>query len=89
MPGMWIVLVACSALDHNCNQLAVEYHAVVALTSASHPRLAYIDWMRGLACVLMFQDPLLRLWLSPSLRQSKSSFTRNSEERFLLPYFYF
>jgi uncharacterized membrane protein len=41
------------------------------LTSASPSRLAYIDWMRGLACVLMFQTHCYDSWLSPSLRQSK------------------
>src|SRR6202035_1187268 len=34
-------------------------------------RLAYIDWMRGLACVLMFQTHCYDSWLSPSARQSK------------------
>jgi uncharacterized membrane protein len=34
-------------------------------------RLAYIDWMRGLACVLMFQTHCYDSWLSPSGRQSK------------------
>jgi uncharacterized membrane protein len=41
------------------------------LTSASPSRLAYIDWMRGLACVLMFQTHCYDSWLTPSLRQSK------------------
>ena len=40
--------------------------------SASAPsRLAYIDWMRGLACVLMFQTHCYDSWLSPSARQGK------------------
>ncbi len=34
-------------------------------------RLAYIDWMRGLACVLMFQTHCYDSWLSASARQSK------------------
>ena len=34
-------------------------------------RLAYIDWMRGLACVLMFQTHCYDSWLSPGARQSK------------------
>ncbi|MFZ0296716.1 MAG: heparan-alpha-glucosaminide N-acetyltransferase domain-containing protein [Candidatus Sulfotelmatobacter sp.] len=34
-------------------------------------RLAYIDWMRGLACVLMFQTHCYDSWLSPGLRQSR------------------
>lgn len=33
-------------------------------------RLAYIDWMRGLACVLMFQTHCYDSWLSPVARQS-------------------
>jgi uncharacterized membrane protein len=40
---------------------------VVSTTS----RLAYIDWMRGLACVLMFQTHCYDSWLSASARQSK------------------
>jgi uncharacterized membrane protein len=34
-------------------------------------RLAYIDWMRGLACVLMFQTHCYDSWLSPGARQSR------------------
>jgi uncharacterized membrane protein len=34
-------------------------------------RLAYIDWMRGLAGALMFQTHCYDSWLSPSLRQGK------------------
>jgi uncharacterized membrane protein len=41
------------------------------LSSAAPSRLAYIDWMRGLACVLMFQTHCYDSWLSPSARQSK------------------
>lgn len=32
-------------------------------------RLAYIDWMRGLACVLMFQTHCYDSWLSPEARR--------------------
>ena len=32
-------------------------------------RLAYIDWMRGLACVLMFQTHCYDSWLSPEARK--------------------
>src|ERR1700716_2404817 len=39
--------------------------------SAAPSRLAYIDWMRGLACVLMFQTHCYDAWLSPEARQSK------------------
>jgi len=43
----------------------------VALTSTPQFRLAYIDWMRGLACLLMFQTHCYDSWLIPSARQSK------------------
>ena len=33
-------------------------------------RLAYIDWMRGLACVLMFQTHCYDSWLSSEARKS-------------------
>ncbi|HWZ96457.1 MAG TPA: heparan-alpha-glucosaminide N-acetyltransferase domain-containing protein [Candidatus Dormibacteraeota bacterium] len=33
-------------------------------------RLAYIDWIRGLACVLMFQTHCYDSWLSPEARNS-------------------
>jgi uncharacterized membrane protein len=34
-------------------------------------RLAYIDWMLGLACVLMFQTHCYDSWLSPLARQTR------------------
>jgi uncharacterized membrane protein len=37
---------------------------------ASKPRLGYIDWMRGLACVLMFQTHGYDAWLSEGARHS-------------------
>ena len=37
---------------------------------AAKSRLAYIDWMRGLACVLMFQTHCYDSWLSPSARRT-------------------
>lgn len=36
---------------------------------ASSSRLAYIDWMRGLACVLMFQTHCYDAWLGGAARQ--------------------
>jgi uncharacterized membrane protein len=33
-------------------------------------RLAYIDWMRGLACVVMFQTHCYDSWLSPEARNT-------------------
>src|ERR1700710_1418791 len=37
-------------------------------------RLAYIDWMRGLACVLMFQTHCYDAWLSPAARYKSTFF---------------
>ncbi len=34
-------------------------------------RLAYIDWARGLACLLMFQTHCYDSWLGPAARQSR------------------
>ncbi|HMD40044.1 MAG TPA: heparan-alpha-glucosaminide N-acetyltransferase domain-containing protein [Candidatus Acidoferrum sp.] len=39
-------------------------------TATKESRLAYIDWMRGLACVLMFQTHCYDSWLSPEARKS-------------------
>src|SRR5579863_5948244 len=40
------------------------------MTGSTPSRLAYIDWMRGLACVLMFQTHCYDSWLSGSARKS-------------------
>lgn len=40
-------------------------------SNTSNPRLAYIDWMRGLACVLMFQTHCYDAWLGGAARQGK------------------
>jgi uncharacterized membrane protein len=37
---------------------------------SSVKRLAYVDWMRGLACILMFQTHCYDSWLSPEARKS-------------------
>ncbi len=34
-------------------------------------RLAYIDWMRGLACIFMFQTHCYDAWLAPAARQGR------------------
>lgn len=34
-------------------------------------RLSYIDWMRGLACLLMFQTHCYDSWLRPDLQQNR------------------
>lgn len=40
------------------------------MPSAPSSRLAYIDWLRGVACVLMFQTHCYDAWLSGSARNS-------------------
>jgi uncharacterized membrane protein len=41
------------------------------MASLPSSRLAYIDWLRGLACVLMFQTHCYDAWLGPSARNSR------------------
>src|SRR5260370_16344291 len=38
-------------------------------------RFAYIAWMRGLACVLMFQTHCYDSWMSPEAKKSSASLT--------------
>ncbi len=40
------------------------------MTPSTPSRLAYIDWMRGLACVLMFQTHCYDAWLGGDARKS-------------------
>jgi len=42
-----------------------------SMPAASSSRLAYIDWLRGLACVLMFQTHCYDAWLNGASRQSR------------------
>src|SRR5208282_3934432 len=41
------------------------------MVAAKSSRLAYIDWTRGLACVLMFQTHCYDSWLSAGARQGR------------------
>src|SRR5207302_1331179 len=41
------------------------------MPDAAKSRLAHIDWMRGLACLLMFQTHCFDSWLSAPARQSR------------------
>jgi uncharacterized membrane protein len=41
------------------------------VNSASSSRLGYIDWLRGLACLLMFQTHCYDAWLGGQARDSK------------------
>src|ERR1700687_1600470 len=40
------------------------------MNPSSQSRLAYIDWMRGLACVLMFQTHCYDSWLNADSRKT-------------------
>ncbi len=40
------------------------------MTGSASARLTYIDWLRGLACVLMFQTHCYDAWLSPDARKT-------------------
>jgi len=53
------------------------------VTSAPSSRLAWIDWMRGLACVLMFQTHCYDAWLGGDAR--KTSFLKGSQLLGTLP----
>src|SRR6202789_2299577 len=64
--------------QHFCSKVHRRHFAVYFLlpwttdaTGKTSSRLAYIDWMRGLACVLMFQTHCYDSWLSPAARQSR------------------
>lgn len=52
---------------------AVYFPVVSPMSPSNNPksRLAYIDWMRGLACVLMFQTHCYDSWLGGAARQSR------------------
>jgi uncharacterized membrane protein len=43
----------------------------MAPSAAPKTRLGYIDWIRGLACLLMFQTHCYDSWLGGSARQSR------------------
>jgi uncharacterized membrane protein len=51
---------------------------MITTSPTSFKRLAYIDWMRGLACVLMIQAHCYDSWLTPDAR--KTGFYRWSQE---------
>src|SRR5208337_783623 len=54
-----------------------------SVTTAPSSRLAWIDWMRGLACVLMFQTHCYDAWLGGAAR--KTSFLKGSQLLGTLP----
>jgi len=52
-------------------------------------RLAYIDWMRGLACIFMFQTHCYDAWLSPEARRGRLIYWSQLGGTFPAPIFLF
>ena len=59
------------------------------MSSAPSSRLAYIDWLRGLACVLMFQTHCYDAWLGGAARNSKFAMWSQLGGTFPAPLFLF
>lgn len=59
------------------------------MPAANPSRLAYIDWLRGLACVLMFQTHCYDAWLGGSARDSKVAMWSHLGGTFPAPLFLF
>src|SRR5258708_19217211 len=61
------------ALQGDCSRNEMADQIQVANLGGATPkpgRLAYIDWVRGLACVLMFQGHCYNSWLNAEARKS-------------------
>src|ERR1700677_1374383 len=57
------------ALDLN-SPVGDAVAAQMPLVAQTHSRLGYLDWLRGLACLLMFQTHCYDSWLGGAARQS-------------------
>jgi uncharacterized membrane protein len=64
-------------------------HPRMPAFASAKPRLAYIDWMRGLACVLMFQTHCYDAWLGGAARQSRFFMASQLGGTFPAPLFLF
>lgn len=62
---------------------------MAGVTSNAPSRLAYIDWLRGLACVLMFQTHCYDAWLGGGARNSKFAMWSQLIGTFPAPLFLF
>lgn len=54
-----------------CDSGAAQNDATAMPASAKPERFTYIDWLRGFACLLMFQVHAYDSWLSPSARETR------------------
>src|SRR5579872_7332267 len=59
------------------------------MPSPASSRLAYIDWLRGLACLLMFQTHCYDAWLRGAARNSKFAMWSQLGGTFPAPLFLF
>ena len=59
------------------------------MVTAPSSRLAYIDWLRGLACLLMFQTHCYDAWLGGAARNSKFAMWSQLGGTFPAPLFLF
>jgi len=59
------------------------------MSSAPSSRLAYIDWLRGLACLLMFQTHCYDAWLGGDARSSRFAMWSQLGGTFPAPLFLF
>src|SRR6202047_4425771 len=60
-----------------------EHVTLSSVSSAPSSRLAWIDWMRGLACILMFQTHCYDAWLGGDARNTR--FLKSSQLLGTLP----
>jgi uncharacterized membrane protein len=58
-------------------------------SKAGQSRLGYIDWMRGLACLFMFQTHCYDAWLSPEARRGRLIYWSQLGGTFPAPIFLF
>jgi uncharacterized membrane protein len=75
--------VICLSLLETLALLSALGDSSLGMPSTAKQRIAYIDWMRGLACVAMFQTHCYDSWLSPAARNT--SFFRWSQLGGTLP----
>jgi uncharacterized membrane protein len=54
-----------------CDSGAAQIDATEMPAPTKSERFAYIDWLRGFACLLMFQVHAYDSWLSPAARETK------------------
>jgi uncharacterized membrane protein len=54
-----------------CDSGAAHNDAIGMPAATKPERFTYIDWLRGFACLLMFQVHAYDSWLSPSARETK------------------